>query len=288
MRLPPFTFTGGTAVVTGAAGGMGEHLARGLAERGCALVLIDRDGAKLDAVAASLRSMFPSQTVGTHVVDLSDGAAVVALAEDILESTPSISLLVNNAGVALAGRFEQIGLDDFDWVLNVNFRAPVLLTHYLLPRIPPGGHLVNVSSLFGLVAPSGQTAYSSSKFALRGFTEALRNELAPRGIGVTSVHPGGVKTGIALNARVAGGLSTAEQEKSKQEFNRLLTFPAGRAAELILDAVHHRRPRLLIGASAKIPDVVARIAPGSFGTLERGAIKAASLMNRRKSRGGSR
>lgn len=288
MSLPPFTFTGGTAVVTGAAGGMGEHLARGLAERGCTLVLVDRDGPRLDAVAASIRSTFPSQAVETHVIDLAKADAVVALAEEILETTPVISLLVNNAGVALAGRFDQMGLDDFDWVMNINFRAPVTLSHYLLPRMGPGAHLVNVSSIFGLVAPRGQSAYSSSKFAIRGFSEALRNELAPRGIGVTSVHPGGVRTGIALNARVAGGLSAAEQEKSKEDFNRLLTFPADKAARLILDAVQHRRHRLLIGASARIPDLVARVAPGSFGALERRLTRVAGMLGGRRSKGGAR
>ncbi|WP_035771060.1 SDR family NAD(P)-dependent oxidoreductase, partial [Arthrobacter sp. Br18] len=287
MSLPPFTFSGGTAVVTGAAGGMGEHLARGLAERGCALVLVDRDAGRLETVAASIRSAFPARNVATHVVDLSNSADVVDLAGQILETTPVISLLINNAGVALAGRFDQMGLDDFDWVMDTNFRAPVVLTHYLLPRIPPGGHLVNVSSLFGLVAPRGQTAYSSSKFALRGFSESLRRELAPRGIGVTCVHPGGVKTGIALNARVAGGLPSAEQERTKKEFNRLLTFPADRAAELILGAVQHRRRRLLIGTSAKILDVATRITPGSFGTFERWGISVAGLLGRRMSRGTS-
>lgn len=106
--------------------------------------------------------------------------------------------------MALAGHFDQIRLDDFDWVMAINFSAPVRLTHHLLPRMGAGGHIVNVSSLFGLVGPKGQTAYSSSKFALRGFTEALRNELLPRGIGTTTVHPGGIRTDIARNARIGG------------------------------------------------------------------------------------
>ena len=271
MSIRPFRFADATAVVTGAAGGMGEHLARGLAERGSTLLLVDRDEVGLDAVASSIRSTWPGTSVATFVADLADRAAVERLAADLLAVTDTVDLLVNNAGVALAGRFDQISMEDFDWVMAINFSAPVLLTHLLLPRIGPGGHIVNVSSLFGLVGPKGQTAYSSSKFALRGFTEALRNELLPRGIGTTSVHPGGIRTGIALNARIGGDLSEAEVRKAKDEFNRLLTFPADRAADLMLEAVKVRRPRLLIGLSAKVPDVVARIAPMSFGTLERRA-----------------
>jgi short-subunit dehydrogenase len=275
MSIPPFHFAGATAVVTGAAGGMGEHLARGLAERGSTLLLVDRDAEGLAAVATAIRSSYPGSSVTTFVADLADRAAVEQLASELLGATKRVDLLVNNAGVALAGRFDQISMEDFDWVMSVNFSAPVLLTHHLLPRIAPGGHIVNVSSLFGLVGPKGQTAYSSSKFALRGFTEALRNELLPRGIGTTSVHPGGIRTNIALNARIGGALSDADVKRAKDDFDRLLTFPADKAAELMLEAVRTRKPRLLIGWSAKVPDVVARVAPMSFGFLER---RASQLM----------
>ncbi|WP_235830767.1 SDR family NAD(P)-dependent oxidoreductase [Arthrobacter cheniae] len=277
MSIRPFQFTDATAVVTGAAAGMGEHLARGLAERGSSLLLVDRDAARLEVVASSIRSTYPGSNVRTFVADLSERDAVERLAADLLAATDVVDLLINNAGVALAGRFDQISMDDFDWVMAINFHAPVLLTHHLLPRIGPGGHIVNVSSLFGLVGPKGQTAYSSSKFAIRGFTEALRNELLPRGIGITSVHPGGIRTNIALNARIGGNLSTLDVKKAKDDFNKLLTFPADKAAELMLEAVKTRRPRLLIGLSAKVPDVVARVAPMSFGTLERQATKLARL-----------
>ncbi|WP_216699178.1 SDR family NAD(P)-dependent oxidoreductase [Arthrobacter sp. H14] len=283
MKIPPYKFEHGTAVLTGAAGGIGEQLAYGLARRGSALVLVDREAVGLAVVAETIRKRHPALSIDTHVVDLADAAAVTELTEDILKATPRISMLINNAGVALAGSFDQVGLDDFDWVMAINFHAPVLLTHALLPRIleSRGSHIVNVSSLFGLVAPKGQTAYSASKFALRGFSEALTSELGPQGIGVTTVHPGGIRTNIARNARMSGLLSAAEQAMRKKNIERLLTFPPGKAAELILDAVQHRKRRLLIGANAKLTDVVVRLAPSSFGTFERTLGRADGYLRRR-------
>ncbi len=280
MSIRPFQFAGATAVVTGAAGGMGEHLARGLAERGGTLLIVDRDAERLDAVAASIRATHPGSRVTTFVADLSERDAVDGLAAELLGAAERIDLLINNAGVALAGSFDQISMDDFDWVMAINFSAPVRLTHHLLPRIAPGGHIVNVSSVFGLVGPRGQTAYSSSKFALRGFTEALRNEVRPRGIGTTTVHPGGIRTSIARNARIGGNLTGPEVAKAKEDFDRLLTFPADRAAGLILEAVKARKARLLIGLSATLPDVVARVAPMSFGTLERHVTRLARTVGK--------
>ncbi|MBM7080631.1 SDR family NAD(P)-dependent oxidoreductase [Micromonospora humida] len=264
-----FDFTAGTAVVTGAASGIGEALAHGLARRGSDLVLLDRDGDRLDAVAAAVRATHPGRRVDTHLVDLADLCTTARVAEEVMARHPRIRLLVNNAGVALGGRFDQVTMDEFHWVVDINFRAPVQLTHALLPalRAEPGAHLVNVSSLFGLIAPAGQAAYAASKFALRGFTEALRHELADDGIGVTSVHPGGIATRIARNARVGSGVPREEFDAARQQFERLLSIPPGRAAEVILRGVERRRGRVLIGWSAKLPDLLARVAPGSHGRL---------------------
>ncbi len=262
--MKPYRFAGKTAVLTGAASGIGEQLAYGLGVRGSDLVLLDRDADRLDAVAATVRLRHPGITVETIVVDLADRKATLAVAEQILADHPRIGLLVNNAGVALGGRFDQVTLDEFEWVMDINFRAPVLLTHTLLPAITAGGHLVNVSSLYGLIGPAGQSAYSSSKFAIRGLTEVLRAELTPQGIGVTTVHPGGIKTRVAESARVGSGVGRTDVEATQKAYRALLSYPAEKAAEEILAGVEHRKARVLIAVSAKVPDVLARLLPTSY------------------------
>ncbi|MFE0591396.1 SDR family NAD(P)-dependent oxidoreductase [Micromonospora echinospora] len=262
-------FADGTAVVTGAAGGIGAALAHGLARRGSHLVLLDRDGDRLAEVAAAVRAAHPALRVDTHVVDLADAGATAQVAETVRATCPGIRLLVNNAGVALGGRFDEVTLEEFSWVIDINFRAVVQLTHTLLPALKaePGSHLVNISSLFGLIAPPGQAAYSASKFAVRGFTEALRHELVPDGVGVTCVHPGGIRTRIAASARVGSGVDPEEYEAGRRRFEKLLTIDPARAAEVILDGVRRRRGRVLIGWSATLPDLMARLLPASYGRL---------------------
>ncbi|MGS2616717.1 SDR family NAD(P)-dependent oxidoreductase [Micromonospora sp. LZ34] len=279
-----FDFTTGTAVVTGAASGIGEALAHGLARRGSDLVLLDRDAERLAAVVAAIRAAHPDRQLTSYVVDLADAAATARVAEEVRRRHPAIRLLVNNAGVALGGRFDQVTLEEFTWVIEINFRAVVQLTHALLPALKaePGAHLVNVSSLFGLIAPAGQAAYAASKFAVRGFTEALRHELADDGIGVTSVHPGGIRTRIAQSARIGSGVSVEEYEAGRKQFEKLLSIDPARAAEIILRGVRRRRGRVLIGWSAKLPDVLARVAPASYGrVLALGLARAAADPARR-------
>ena len=275
--MDAYRFAGGTAVVTGAASGIGAALAPLLAARGSDLVLVDRDAERLAEVAAAVRAAHPAVSVHTAVVDLADPVATQRVADELVAAHPDTTLLVNNAGVALGGRFDQVTLDEFDWVMEINFRSVVRLTKAFLPTLKahPGSHVVNLSSLFGLMAPAGQAAYSSSKFAVRGFTEALRHELAEDGVGVTSVHPGGIRTRIAETARVASGVDAEEAAAGKADFAKLLTFPAEKAAALIVDAVEKRRPRLLIVVSAKIPDALVRIAPGGYGKLLAGVTKLA-------------
>jgi short-subunit dehydrogenase len=261
-----YAFAGGTAVVTGAANGIGEALAEGLARRGSHLALIDRDQEGLSRVAKEIRERHRDLVVREYVADLAETEGLAALARAILSDFDAVTLLVNNAGVALGGRFDQISLDDFDWLMRINFDATVHLTYAFLPRLreTPGSHLVNVSSLYGIIAPAGQSAYSASKFAVRGFTEVLRHELPAVGVGVTVVHPGGVRTLIAEHARIGAGVDPADAAKFKRQFSRLLTIDPRDAAEAILAGVAKRKPRVLIGASAKVPDVLARFTPGHY------------------------
>jgi short-subunit dehydrogenase len=267
--MGPYQFAGGTAVVTGAASGIGEALAVQLAARGSHLVLVDRDKDRLGDVTDRLRTAHPELTVATHVADLSDDDETTALAATLATEHPETTLLVNNAGVALGGRFDQVTLEEFDWVMAVNFRSVIRLTHALLPvlKTHPGAHLVNVSSVFGIFAPAGQAAYSASKFAVRGFSEAVRHELAENSVGVTVVHPGGIRTRIAESARTGSGVSAEEYERGRKQFAKLLTMPPETAAAMIVEAIEKRRPRLLIGWSAKVPDVLVRLLPGSYWKL---------------------
>lgn len=277
-RLPEYRFAGRTAVLTGAASGIGEQVAYGLAHRGSDLVLVDVDESRLEPVAARIRTAHPALNVRTLVADLADRAAVESVADRVLAEQPAIGLLVNNAGIALGGRFDQVSVDQFEQVMNVNFRAPMLLTHALLPALTatPGGHLVNVSSLFGLIAPPGQSAYCASKFALRGLSESLRSELVDNGVGVTTVHPGGIKTRIAESALVGSHVPEEEIEPNRKLFAALLSYPPEKAAEQILRAVAKRKARLLIATSAKAPDLLARLLPVGHARIVRAATVAAS------------
>ena len=262
-RLDPYLFAGRTAVLTGAASGIGEQLALGLAARGSNLVLVDVDADRLRAVTTRIRAEHPGLDVEPIVADLADRSAVEDLAARIRTEHPAIGLLVNNAGIALGGRFDQVTTAEFEAVMDVNFRAPMLLTHALLPALKaePGGHLVNVSSLFGLIAPVGQSAYCASKFALRGLSQVLHGELAGDGVGVTTVHPGGVRTRIAENARIGSGVPESEIEPHRKLVAALLSYPPEKAARQILDGVARRKARVLIAASAKVPDLLARLMP---------------------------
>jgi short-subunit dehydrogenase len=262
MSLPAYVFAGRTAVLTGAASGIGEKLAYDLAGRGSDLVLVDVDEARLKPVADRIRSVRPRLTVETIIADLASADEVARVAEQV----PSpIGLLINNAGIALGGLFEHLTVAEFESVMDINFRAPLLLTHELLPVLlaTPGSHLVNISSLFGLITPPGQSAYCASKFALRGFSEVLRAELDGR-VGVTTVHPGGIRTKIARNAKVGANVPAGLIDPQRKSVDALLTYPPEKAAAQILDAVAKRKGRLLIALSAKGPDLLARLLPGAY------------------------
>ncbi|BCJ52600.1 acetoin dehydrogenase [Actinoplanes sp. NBRC 14428] len=268
-----FAFAGRTCVITGAASGIGAALTLELAKRRAVLALVDRDADGLARVSALAREVGAGD-VSTWVVDLSDGGDRLDLAAEVAARHGGADLLINNAGVVLSGTFEQVSMKDFDWLMEINLHAVVRLTKAFLPQLlaRPGSHVVNISSLFGLVAPPTQVAYVTSKYAVRGFSEALRHELAGRRVGLTVVHPGGVRTNIARNARMSlpddDGAQAAQHERFTE---RALTLPPEEAARQIVAAVQARRPRLVITRAAKLADLLARVAPGRYwSVIERG------------------
>ena len=263
---PAWKLRDGTAVVTGAASGIGAALALVLARRGMHLALVDRDAAGLEATAAAARAT--GRRASVHALDLADRAACDALPAAVLSAHGGVAVLVNNAGVALGGRFAHVAAEDFDWLMEINFHAPVRLVRAFLPLLAraPAAQVVNVSSVFGIIAPPGQTAYCASKFALRGFSESLRHELEAEGssVGVTLVHPGGVRTAIARNARLAAGLDAAEVAREQASWRALLALAPEDAAETIARAIERRAPRVLVGRDARGAALLQRLFPVGY------------------------
>ena len=252
------------AVVTGAGSGIGRALAQQLAAAGSALALADVDEAGLTQTAQTLEKK--SGLITTHVVDVADEAGVRSFAEDVGKRHGRVTLLVNNAGVSLHGDFEEISLDDFRWLMNINFWGTVYGVNYFLPILKreKRAQIVNLSSVFGIIAPAGQCAYAASKFAVRGFTEALRHELEGGNVGVSCVHPGGIKTPIARRSRIGAGASASKREANIERFERLARTPPEKAAERILRGVARREPRILIGTDAYQIDILQRLRPASY------------------------
>jgi short-subunit dehydrogenase len=258
---------GRVAVVTGAAGGIGRGIALALARRGGALALADIDAAALAATASEGEAL--GVRCSRHVIDVSDRAAVAALPGAVRDAHGRVDLLVNNAGVALGGTFEQIAEADFDWLMAINFEAVVRLTRAFLPalRESDDAGIVNVSSIYGIVSPPGQSAYSASKFALRGFSNALRHELEGTRIRVTVAHPGGVATAIARRARAPAGVAASEIAARRARSEKMLRMPPERAGEIIVRAAERRRARVLVGGDAVFVAAIERLAPVRYWRL---------------------
>jgi short-subunit dehydrogenase len=254
----------GVAVVTGAGSGIGRALARQLAAVGSALAIADIDQAGLLQTEQSLDKK--SALVTAHVVDVADEKAMCSFAEDVGKRHGRVTLLINNAGVALHGNFEEVSLDDFRFLMNINFWGTLYGVKFFLPLLKreKRAQIVNISSVFGMIAPAGQCAYAASKFAVRGFTEALRHELAGSNVSVSCVHPGGVRTQIARHARVGAGVTGTEHHEKAAQFERLLRTSPEAAAARILRGVERREPRILIGADAYQVDILQRLRPATY------------------------
>jgi NAD(P)-dependent dehydrogenase (short-subunit alcohol dehydrogenase family) len=271
---------GAVAVVTGAASGIGRALAVDLAKRGAQLALADVNAAGLEET----RALLGGAVARTYMVDVSKSAAVEALANDVQRDFGRASLLVNNAGVALMGTLAELSLDDFAWLIGINFWGVVYGCKFFLPLLArePDAHIVNVSSIFGLIGPPGQTAYSSSKFAVRGFSESLREELRETtAIKVTSVHPAGIATPIAHKARAAQGVTAVARQEAEEHFKKVATIPPEEAARVIIKGILGNKNRVLIGSDAYRVDRIQRLFPA------RASAMFANWLASRRGRGGS-
>lgn len=261
-------FKNKVAAITGAGSGMGQQLAILLAKAGCHLSISDVNEKGL-AETVQLTKPY-NVRVTSKKVNVADREQMKAWAEETVQNHGSVNLIFNNAGVALGSTVEGASYEDLEWIMGINYWGVVYGTKEFLPYLKKSGdgHIINTSSLFGLTAQPTQSAYNSSKFAVRGFTEALRQELDLEkcGVSATCVHPGGIRTNIANDARMNDSLKSLgmNPEKSAKAFNKLLRMPAEEAAQEILDAVLKNKRRLLIGNDAKTLDIVQRILPTGY------------------------
>ena len=253
-----------TAVITGAGGGIGRAIALSLARRGCHLALADIEDAGLAQTVDIVRAH--RVRVSMHRVDVADRTHVAEFPSAVAAEHPGVDVLINNAGVALGGTFEQVSDSDFEWLFEINFWGVVRMTRAFLPllRKSDDARIVNLSSVYGLVAPPEQAAYSASKFAVRGFSEALRHELEASNIGVTVVHPGGVNTSIAEKARMPAGVTEEEIARRLKRYRKLLRLSPEIAGETIVRGIEDRQDRVLVGSDAKMISIIARLLPVSY------------------------
>ena len=259
---------GAAAAVTGAASGIGRALALELAARGCELALADRDEAGLQAVAAEIAKTSP-QKVSIHRVDVGVPEQIVDFAQAATSAHPGLNIVINNAGVALLGQFSEIDQAQMDWLMNINFWGVVHSTRAFLPHLARqrAAHIVNLSSIFGIVAPPGQTAYAAAKFAVRGFSEALRHELqmAESPVKLSVVHPGGVLTNITRNSRTGSGITdNARRVQSIERFDVIAKTTPKAAALRIITGIEKNQLRILIGNDARFMDLLQRFRPATY------------------------
>ncbi len=250
---------GKIVVVTGAAHGIGRALAFGLWDKGCHLALVDLDHSGLTALRDQLTTMGRGQTVTAHVASVADKGRMRELADDVVDAHGAVHVLINNAGIGHEAAFPQTSLDDWERIIGVNLWGVIHGCHFFLPHLArvDRAHIVNISSLFGIVAMAGQSAYCATKFAVRGLSESLWEELRATSVGLTLVHP----------AAVATGIMTRTTGDDPELIERLVHWwdthgiPPERAASQIIRAIEKGTPRLLISTDAVFADVMKRLMP---------------------------
>lgn len=261
-------FSGKVAAITGAGSGIGQATAIALAREGCHLAIADINEKGLEDSMARLAG-YPVR-ISKHIVDVSDREAMYRFAEDTVSEHGKANLIMNNAGVGLGESVENMSYENFEWLMNINFWGVVYGTKAFLPHLKQAGegHVVNISSVFGIIGVPTQSAYNAAKFAVRGFTESLREELelVPCGVSATCVHPGGVKTNIARDSRMGdmGQMSLGTQEEVANLFEKIAMTTPEVAARTILAGVRRNQRRVLVGADAVVLDSAQRLMPTGY------------------------
>ncbi len=253
------------AVITGAGSGIGRAMAIQCAAKGAQLALADVNQSALDETV----KLLGKASARTYIVDVGDASAVQNFASDVQRDFGRVSLLVNNAGVALYGTFAELTLQEFEWLFRINFWGVIHGCKFFLPILQreKQARIVNISSVFGLIGPPGQTAYASSKFAVRGFSESLRGELRTTSVGVTCVHPGGIRTNIANNGRAGASTDLQGQQEARALFNKIARSTPEYAAHVIVAGIEKNKDRVLIGKDAYQIDRTARLFPNRAGAM---------------------
>lgn len=273
------SFNESVAAITGAGSGIGQALALNLAAQGAHLAISDINQAGLDATLDLLKDS--GVKVTSQILDVSKKEDVAAWAQKVQADHGKVNLIFNNAGVALGATVEGATYEEYEWMMSINFWGVVYGTKEFLPLIKQAGEgcVINISSIFGITAQPSQSAYNAAKFAVRGFTESLRQELDIQGGNVTAlcVHPGGIKTNIANSARQSDSLKSLglDPKKGTEKFNKMLRKPPSEAASDILDAVKKNKRRVLVGNDAKAMDALQRILPTGYQRIFSKAIKMA-------------
>lgn len=252
-----------TVVLTGAASGIGRALAFGLAKQKARLVLIDKDPEGLGKTAEKIPA---GLIAGTYVLDVSQKDQVHAVACSLKDNPGKIDIIINNAGVSSSGTLPELTYDTLEWTMNINFWGVVHITKHLAPllRTTAPTAIVNIASVYALIGVPGQSAYCASKFAVRGFSEALRQEYHGTNTCVQTVFPGGVQTNIVKNSRTDYHLTPEQYAKSAKIFEQHLKTKATQAAETIIDGIRKRSARILIGKDAKFIDLLSRLTPAGY------------------------
>jgi short-subunit dehydrogenase len=253
------------AVITGAGSGIGRALALRFAEEKISgIAIADFNEAGLDETCLMVEKT--GAKVSKHLIDVSKLEQVQRFADEVVTAHGRATHLINNAGVGLFGSFEEISLADFEWLMSINFWGVIYGCKVFLPILKEQetAHIVNISSVFGFIAPPEQTAYCASKFAVRGFTESLRHELEETNIHVSSVHPGGIKTNIARNSRIGENTPVENKQQGVEFFDKVANTSPEKAAEVIINGIKKENTRILIGADAHAISYVHRLFPKRY------------------------